>query len=231
MDKLERVKNAIEALGEDGSISLWNDYCTTVGSMHAYIYRNGESDIAGLAHWEFARACHYGNFSPEDGYFWLNGEGNCDSSNSPTTDTDSPFDVDDLAEWIVDNDDPLYNDVIVKALEGEDEDEDEYELTKELVARAYDAGIIKIISLDKACGESEPTEWEPVVEIGEDWFFAFGSEAEMTTVSEYLANVPKEDIIDEVYSTLLDLKHNGFTDEVDYYISFMEEQLAAKGQP
>ena len=100
-------------------------------------------------------------------------------------------------------------------------------LTKDLVIRAYEAGIIKIVPLDEACGESEPTALEPVVEIGEHWFFAFGSEAESTTVSEYLANTPKEDIIDEVYSTLLDLQKDGFADEVNYYILFMEERLAA----
>ena len=69
--------------------------------------------------------------------------------------------------------------------------ENDYVLTKDLVMRAYEAGIIKIIPLDEACGESEPSEWEPVVEIGEHWFFAFGSEVESTAVSEYLANTPK----------------------------------------
>lgn len=105
--------------------------------------------------------------------------------------------------------------------------ENDYVLTKDLVMRAYEAGIIKIIPLDEACGESEPSEWEPVVEIGEHWFFAFGSEVESTAVSEYLANTPKEDIVGKVYSTLQDMQKDGFATEVNYYISFMEEQLAA----
>lgn len=127
MDKLERVKEAIEALDNASAVSVWNEYCNEAGYMDNYIYSMEEFDeiMSGSSPWEVARACYYsGNFCPAHDYFWFNGYANCESSDFPALDKESPFYVDDLAEWIVDNDNPLYNDDIREALEDEDEDED-----------------------------------------------------------------------------------------------------------
>ena len=103
-------------------------------------------------------------------------------------------------------------------------------LTKELVAKAYDAGVIEIISVAAAYGDETPSDKSPVVKIGEHWFYAFGHEGEASKVKEYLANVPKEDIINEIYMTLVCLREDEFGDEVDYYTCYMEEQLAAQSR-
>lgn len=96
-------------------------------------------------------------------------------------------------------------------------------LTKEMVARAYDEGLIKIVPLDVACRDEKPSEYEPVIKIGDKWFFAFGQEAETMTVAEYVSNVPKDDIISEIYTTIRTISQKDF----DYCLSYINERLSS----
>lgn len=53
MDKLERVKEAIEALDNASAVSVWNEYCNEAGYMDNYIYSMGEFDeiMSGSSPW------------------------------------------------------------------------------------------------------------------------------------------------------------------------------------
>ena len=64
-----------------------------------------------------------------------------------------------------------------------------------------------------------------VCQIGEYTFYFGGQEAEDMTATEYLANVPKDEITKEILGTLEDFRHDpGFADEYGYYEAFLNER-------
>lgn len=67
-------------------------------------------------------------------------------------------------------------------------------ITKEKVKRAYDSGIIKIVDSPNGDGA--------VCEIGELRFCFGGVTAEEETAESYVQNVPREDIVDEIFEPL-----------------------------
>ena len=65
-------------------------------------------------------------------------------------------------------------------------------------------------------------EGDIVCHIGEYWFYFGGETAEEMTASEYISNVPKKDIINEIKTTLDDLYGDEtFEDEYDYYFAII----------
>ena len=70
-----------------------------------------------------------------------------------------------------------------------------------------------------------------VCQIGEHWFYFGGLTADEMTPEEYLQNVPMEDIVSEIYDTLLSLKdadEAGDWTEYLYYEAFLKEQFKEK---
>ena len=62
--------------------------------------------------------------------------------------------------------------------------------------------------------------------IGEHWFYFGGQEAEEMTPEEYMKNVPMDDIVNEVYTTLESFREDTFSkDEYEYYESIILESL------
>lgn len=131
MDIQEKIKEVIEEMTENEKISLWGNYCNEDSRMDDYIYSMEEFDeiFSGSLPWEIARTCYYsGNFCPAHDYFWFNGYGNAESSDFPSLDSKSPFYIDEIVSYIVDNENSLYNDDIQAALdEREDQEGDENE--------------------------------------------------------------------------------------------------------
>lgn len=71
-----------------------------------------------------------GEFSPCHEYFWYNGYGNLESSDRPITDSKSPFCMEDMIKYIVENDEDLDDEGIREILddaENSDDDDDEEE--------------------------------------------------------------------------------------------------------
>ena len=82
--------------------------------------------FSGSLPWEIARTCYYsGNFCPAHDYFWFNGYGNAESSDFPSLDSKSPFYLDEIVSYIVDNETSLYNDDIQAALDEWEESKDQ----------------------------------------------------------------------------------------------------------
>ena len=68
-----------------------------------------------------------------------------------------------------------------------------------------------------------------VCQIGEYTFYFGGQEAEDMTATEYLANVPKDEIAKEILGTLEDFQHDpGFADECGYYEAILNERAAER---
>ena len=94
-------------------------------------------------------------------------------------------------------------------------------ITPEMIADGLDSGTVSIT--DSPHGDG------PICQIGDYWFWFAGSEAEQSTAADYVANVPREDIVREIMDVLDDfrtLPEN--RDEYAYYAAFLRE--AAQNQ-
>ena len=87
-------------------------------------------------------------------------------------------------------------------------------ITRKMIEKAYEEGLIKIID--------SPHDDGTVCKIGEYWFYFGGETPEEMTASEYVSNVPKEDIINEITTVLDDFYGDEtFEDEYGYYFAII----------
>lgn len=122
MTKYEKVKEYLEGLDDYELMIIHNEYTEMSARYDDRIYAMDEfNDVMyGRELFEVARMCYYGSFSPSDDFFWLNGYGNVDSCDYLSH--GSPVCIEDIADYIVSEDDPLYNDTIEEILDGSDDD-------------------------------------------------------------------------------------------------------------
>lgn len=120
----EKLTAYIEELEDYKAISLHNEYCEHDRRYDDHIYDMDEfNEIVGeCLPSDVARMCYYGDFCPVNSHFWYNGYGNLISSDYPTTDINSPFYVNDIVKYIVNNDDDLGNEEIREILDEEGKD-------------------------------------------------------------------------------------------------------------
>lgn len=90
-------------------------------------------------------------------------------------------------------------------------------ITLNMIAAGYHSGFIKLAE--------SPNDDGVVCYIGEHWFYFGGELASECTVEEYKATVPKEDIVQEIFSTLDDFWSSGgeLKDEYLYYEYYLRE--------
>lgn len=120
MTRYEAIKEALDNMSDADLVYIHNEYCYAVNACDDHIYSMEEFDeiMSGTTPWEIARAAYYsGKFCPAHDWFWFNGYGNLES------DDFAPSNIykDDIAKYIYENEDALYNDEIQEIL---DEDED-----------------------------------------------------------------------------------------------------------
>lgn len=134
-DMFATIKDTIEDMDRDRKVSLWNEYCDKtcryddcIEYMDSLPELFDTSSADGL--FNLLNRFYFGhdsndeksNACPNRDYFTFNGYGNIITTDYP----EDFMDIDELAEYIVDNNDPLYDDDIEKLLEDpENEDEDE----------------------------------------------------------------------------------------------------------
>jgi hypothetical protein len=97
----------------------------------------------------------------------------------------------------------------------------EGDISRQMVHDAYQKGLIQL-KVDPNMGAGT------VCQIGSFWFYFGGLTAEENSPEEYRRNVPEEDIIDEIFTTLVSFKENFESDErdeYDYYNAYLHEQL------
>lgn len=121
----EKVREAIENMDYAEAVDIWNNYCQACNLPDDIIYSMSEFDeiMEDYTPWKIARACYYGDFCVVDGYFWFNSYGNLKSCDFPIY--ESPFSIDDVIAYIIENNDSLWNDEIQEILDHEDEDNEE----------------------------------------------------------------------------------------------------------
>lgn len=124
--KVEQIKTILDDMYDDELIEIHNRYCEA-NRCEDHIYSNEDyilDDVMGECTFsEAACKLHYSDYDYSDNYFWFNGYGNLKSSNNPM---DNIF-VDDIARYVVDNEDDLDNMDLREAIEGWQEEENEDE--------------------------------------------------------------------------------------------------------
>lgn len=99
-------------------------------------------------------------------------------------------------------------------------------ITKDLVVKGYDVGLIKLII--------SPHDDGIACQIGDNWFYSGGMTAEeYDSVEAYIADFPRETIIDEIFEALSSFKEDGDMGEIEiaeeyaYYDMYLHEQIEA----
>ena len=121
----EKIKEIIEEMSTEDKVVLWNVYCGSANRIDDWIYSMEEFDeqCFGMTPTEIAQSILYGDFRINDNYFWFNGYANLESDYDIDGEK-SPFYIDELIDYIVENEEDFGNDDIAEVLEGEEEEEE-----------------------------------------------------------------------------------------------------------
>lgn len=123
--KFELILGVLEGLTDSELLSVHREYLNETNCYDDEIYTLDDLDMVAEgqdAYWLLCRA-FYGDFNPTADYFKFNGYGNIQSIFS--YELLSYIDMEDIAEYCVDNDKALYNDEIQEILDSEDEETEE----------------------------------------------------------------------------------------------------------
>ena len=92
-------------------------------------------------------------------------------------------------------------------------------ISKERIRNGIENGIILIVDGNLEYGTNGT-----VCQIGDNQFYFGGQQAEDSTAEEYLNNVPLDNIVSEIYTTLEEFRTTeGFEDEYHYYDIYLSE--------
>ena len=118
--KIEQIKDYLENLSDDDLLYIYLNCCDETEDFDSNIYSMDDFDeiMESTKPWEVARACYFGDFRPCDKYFEFNGYGNIVSFNYIS----DKVDIDEIANFIVDNSNPLNDVEIENILNGENEE-------------------------------------------------------------------------------------------------------------
>lgn len=123
-DVLGEVREYLDSLSDSEKVDIWNEYADAANNPDDHIYNMDEFDeiFSDTKPWEIARACFYSRrFNPSDSWFWFNGYGNTESADYISDHDDrSTIDLDEVAEYIVSNNNELSSDDIRAILDGEE---------------------------------------------------------------------------------------------------------------
>ena len=119
MEKRKKLVDYINGMGVEEKIELHNTYCEASNCMDDCIYSMDEMEeiLDGVDKWELVDMMRYGNFNFQDDFWSLNGYGNLVSYNA----WELPVYAEDIANYILSEEDSLGNDEIQEILDGEDE--------------------------------------------------------------------------------------------------------------
>ena len=119
MTKREKLIDYINGMGVDEKIALHNTYCDAANCMDDCIYAMDELEevLDGVDKWELVRMIRFGEFDFTKEFWGFNGYGNLDSYDA----LGLPIYAEDIADFILSEEDSLGNDEIQEILDGEDE--------------------------------------------------------------------------------------------------------------
>ena len=107
MFNIEKIKEAITDLTDGEMVALWNDYCEANNYYDDYIeYNDIDELLYGLKPSEVLSRIDKDKYDQNDRYCSIDGWGEYVSFDY-VDDSNSPFDLDSLAQWIYENEDAL----------------------------------------------------------------------------------------------------------------------------
>lgn len=138
MEKFERIMDALKEMNESDLVNVWNEYCYATNRYDDEIldaYRmedwiNNSDDTFNILNRFFFGSDDYDDKSsanPNRNYFTFNGYGNIISFDYIYNSYKNEFnyiDVDDLVDYIIENDESFYNDDIQDILDDADDEEE-----------------------------------------------------------------------------------------------------------
>lgn len=124
MTKTEMIKDLLENMSESQLYIIANEYFDKTEYFDDRIYNMDEFDeiMSGMSPSDIALKIFYGDFRPNDHYFKFDGCANFQSFDYISVEVD----LEEIADYIVDNDEDFDNSDIREIL-GEDDEEDEEE--------------------------------------------------------------------------------------------------------
>ena len=128
-DMREEVMEMLNDMKDYELVAIHNEYCDEVNYVDDRIYSMGEFNelycMDGKSPLDIIMDAYGGSFNPNDDWFRWDGLGNLESTDYPGNDW---IDIDEIADYIVENDDALRNDDIrdlMDEIEAENEEEEE----------------------------------------------------------------------------------------------------------
>lgn len=126
----DALVSLLNGMSNEEARGIYNEYCSENGSMDDYIYDNDEYDLNEYfgddSPYEVLCRTGYGDYSISHDYFIVDGYGNLRSFNNIHSDK-SPFYADELADYIIDNEDALGNSDVEDLLDEYNESDDDFE--------------------------------------------------------------------------------------------------------
>ena len=119
-EKREKLVDYINGMGVEEKIALHNAYCDAANCVDDCIYSMDDMEeiLYGVDKWELVRMVQFGDFDCMKDFWSFNGYGNMVSYNA----WELPIYAEDIADFILSEEDSLDNDEIKEILDGEDND-------------------------------------------------------------------------------------------------------------
>ena len=125
MTKTEMIKDLFENMNESQLYTIANEYFDKTNYYDDRIYDMEEFDeiMSGMSPSDIALKIFYGDFRPNDSYFKFDGCANLQSFDYISDEVD----LEEIADYIVDNDEDFDNSDIREILDEENEEDEEEE--------------------------------------------------------------------------------------------------------
>ena len=123
MTKTEMIKDLLENMSESQLYIIVNEYSDKTNYYDDRIYDMDEFDeiMSGMSPSDIATKIFYGDFRPNDNYFKFDGYANLESFDYISDEVD----LEEIADYIVDNDEDFDNSDIREILDEENEEDEE----------------------------------------------------------------------------------------------------------
>ena len=118
MEKRKKLVDYINGMGIEEKFALHNSYCDAANCMDDCIYAMDDMEeiLDGVDKWELARMVQFGDFDCTKDFWGFNGYGNLVSYNA----WELPICAEDIADYVLSEEDSLGNDEIQEILDEED---------------------------------------------------------------------------------------------------------------
>ena len=122
MEKSKKLVDYLNGIGIEEKIELHNTYCDAANCMDDCIYAMDELEevLDGVDKWELVRMIRFGDFDFMKDFWGFNGYGNLDSYDA----RELPIYAEDIADYVLSNEDSLGDDEIQYILDEEEEDDE-----------------------------------------------------------------------------------------------------------